>query len=278
MQIHVVIDNISHCALGAEHGLCLFVQTEEHRFFFDFGQTDLFLSNAQAMGIDVESADFAIVSHGHYDHGGGIEAFLHANAHAPVFLHPEAFARCYSEKEGRKRYIGLAPALQGHPRLHFVTDSPSQGFHPHTEAHAPAKNIEIFSLAHRTHPLSPANGRLFVKLGDTFLPDDFRHEQSVVISEGDRRVLLAGCAHGGILNIMERAEQLIGASLTDVVGGLHLKGVADERYITQLATALAARPCHYHTCHCTGEEAYEQLRQLLGPQISYASAGSVIRL
>ena len=120
MRITVVIDNnlpqadafrrqsggeTPSCALKAEHGLCLFVETGNDKFFFDLGQTDLFLANAASLGIDVAAVDFAIVSHGHYDHGGGIAAFLAANSHAPVFLRDTAFTTCHSERDGRMRYI-----------------------------------------------------------------------------------------------------------------------------------------------------------------------------
>ncbi|MCF0196430.1 MAG: MBL fold metallo-hydrolase, partial [Bacteroidaceae bacterium] len=113
MKIRVVVDNVCQAAdCGAEHGLSLYVEAGSRRFFFDLGQSDLFVRNARQLGVDVAAADFAVVSHGHYDHGGGIQAFLHANNHAEVMLHRRAFVGCYSQREGRMRYIGLDAALR----------------------------------------------------------------------------------------------------------------------------------------------------------------------
>ena len=84
MKITALIENTSARGLPTEHGLSLFVETAERKFLFDMGQTDLFARNAETLGIDLTTVDFAVLSHGHYDHGGGLKAFLALNDHAPV--------------------------------------------------------------------------------------------------------------------------------------------------------------------------------------------------
>ena len=91
-----LIENTSARGLPTEHGLSLFVETAEHKFLFDMGQTDLFARNAETLGIDLSKVDFAVLSHGHYDHGGGLPAFLAVNPTAAVYLQASAAGDHYS--------------------------------------------------------------------------------------------------------------------------------------------------------------------------------------
>lgn len=119
MRITALLENTSACGLPTEHGLSLFVETGACRFLFDMGQTDLFTRNAEALGVDLNTADFAVLSHGHYDHSGGLSAFLALNDHAPVYMSRHAFEPHYN---GAEKYIGLDLSLQTVERLVFVDE------------------------------------------------------------------------------------------------------------------------------------------------------------
>ena len=115
------------------------------------------------------------------------------------------------------------------------------------------------------------------------VPDRFLHEQSLLVREGDRLALVSGCSHGGVLNLMDAAEELAGAPLTSVVAGFHLMDpsggtVEDEGLTRSLARELAARPARYLTCHCTGTDAFALLRDELGERVSYLHVGSRVTL
>lgn len=115
------------------------------------------------------------------------------------------------------------------------------------------------------------------------VPDRFLHEQSLIVREGDRLTLVSGCSHGGVLNLMDVAEELAGAPLTSVVAGFHLMdpsggAVEDEGLTRSLARELAARPARYLTCHCTGTDAFALLRDELGGRVSYLHVGSRVTL
>lgn len=115
------------------------------------------------------------------------------------------------------------------------------------------------------------------------LPDDFSHEQSLIVEEGDICLLVAGCAHTGILNIMEQAQQVAGRPMTHVVSGFHLcqpsRGIHEpEETVCAIADELRRTPARYFTCHCTGMPSYEILRRELGAQVSYLSGGMQIAL
>ncbi|MBR2615965.1 MAG: MBL fold metallo-hydrolase, partial [Clostridia bacterium] len=109
MKITVLSENTSsRDCIAAEHGLSLLVETGKLHILFDMGQGDLFWENAKALGMDLATVDLAVLSHGHYDHGGGLERFLRENTTAPVYVHPLAFRPYY---HGAERYIGLSDAL-----------------------------------------------------------------------------------------------------------------------------------------------------------------------
>ena len=99
MKVTVLVENTTADGLQAEHGLSLFVEAQGTRFLFDMGQTDLFARNADALGIDLNTAAFAVLSHGHYDHGGGIRTFFARNDHARVYMSRHAFEPHYNDSE-----------------------------------------------------------------------------------------------------------------------------------------------------------------------------------
>ena len=114
MRITSLVENTSAPGLPTEHGLSLFVEAGERRFLFDMGHTDLFARNARALGVDLNDAEFAVLSHGHYDHGGGMETFFALNDHAPVYVSPHAFEPHY---DGTEKDIGLDARMADSPRI-----------------------------------------------------------------------------------------------------------------------------------------------------------------
>lgn len=115
MKLSVLMENTARSSeFFREHGLSLFVETENRRILFDMGQTDRFAENATRMHVPLETAELAVLSHGHYDHGGGLKRFLQLNRHAPVYVSPYAFEPHFS---GPEKDIGLDRSLQGEPRL-----------------------------------------------------------------------------------------------------------------------------------------------------------------
>lgn len=100
MKITCLTENTSICdEIGYEHGLSLYIETEEHNILFDMGQSDLFFQNAEKLGVDIAAVDIAILSHGHYDHGGGLAKFLEVNSLAPIYISRYAFEPYYNGTE-----------------------------------------------------------------------------------------------------------------------------------------------------------------------------------
>lgn len=271
MKITALIENTSRQAWPVEHGLSLYIEVNGLRILFDMGQSSLFAENAARKGIDLNRIDLAILSHGHYDHGGGLKTFLQINNHAPVYIHRQAFEPHYSLRANSLHYIGLDTELQHHSRLIFC-DS-------HTQINS---QLQLFTQTHG-HCLCPPGNRLLFGPNHQ-IPDTFCHEQSLLIAEGSLHILIAGCAHTGIVNILQKAQQLSAHPITHVFAGMHLAkngltALDEASFIEQLAGKLQAFPeCHYFTMHCTGCEAYTQLKQHMQDRISYLSTGDEITL
>ena len=273
MNMTVLVENTTPSSrFAARHGLSLWIEACGMRMLFDMGPDDAFLRNARALGIDIRKADLAIVSHGHADHGGGLGAYLMVTAGctAPVYLHAGAFTPHVSGTARHHHAIGLDAALAVDARLHVVDE-------PVTEL---APGVTLFTCPVRTHAQPSGNARLFTVEEGAVVPDRFDHEQSLLLQEGERRVLVSACSHAGILNIMDEAERIAGAPLDLVVAGMHLTspsaGIGEPVEVVEgLARELAARQARYVTFHCTGLAGLVALRDVLGERIEPAATGSV---
>ena len=297
MRIINLVENTEGASgCGVEHGLCFYIETEKHKLLMDTGQTGLLLENAEKLGIDLTKVDTVVLSHGHYDHGGGILPFAKINPAAKIYVPEKAFGEYYSmNKDGEPHYIGLAKEIQELPQVVKVSAKASLEAKPETkpEASEEAKaadgiyriddELALFSGIGSEHVIPSTNQRLKKKTEDGFVQDDFAHEQCLVISEGVKKVLLSGCAHHGILNIMDRYCELFGEEPDFVISGFHMMkkhNYSDEDINMIIDTALALRQYKtvFYTGHCTGVEPYNAMKKLMGDQLHYVHSGDEIRI
>jgi 7,8-dihydropterin-6-yl-methyl-4-(beta-D-ribofuranosyl)aminobenzene 5'-phosphate synthase len=252
MIIKTLVENtsvIDECK--SEHGLSLYIETNTHKLLFDLGKSDLFLENAKKLNVNISDVDIVIISHGHYDHGGGLGAFLKVNAKAKVYVHIKAFEKHYSmQADGTTSYIGLDEELKNSDRLIFVDDC----FKIDDE-------LELFSNVTGNELPSLSNKVLLMSAGDVITEDTFEHEQNLIITELGRSVLIAGCAHKGIVNIMNHAMKINKKPINFVIGGFHLfnpntKISESPDLIEQIGKRLKETQSMYYTCHCTGSLPY----------------------
>lgn len=262
MKIHVLMENTAgRPDMLTEHGLSLYVETKRHKILFDTGQSPAFAENARRLGIDLSQVDLAIISHGHYDHGGGLAKFLEINQTAPVYLNCHAF-----EKHGHKeRDIGLDQNLAKNPRLIPVND-----------VLALDEELELYSCNGRAKPYGLDSAGLSMLQDGQWVPEDFRHEQYLLIHENQRTVLLSGCSHKGILNIETWFQPDV------LIGGFHFSKIdpagEGRKRLEEAAAILQQFPTRYWTCHCTGVPQYEYLKKQLGYQLGYLGTGQVLYL
>jgi 7,8-dihydropterin-6-yl-methyl-4-(beta-D-ribofuranosyl)aminobenzene 5'-phosphate synthase len=271
MIIKALVENMSVSEqYRCEHGLSLYIETEKHKLLFDVGQKDFFIENAGKMGIDLSQVDTLVISHGHYDHGGGLAEFMRINERAKIYVHARAFEKHYSLRaEGIMADIGLDETLEENERLIF-----NNGYLKIDE------ELELISEINGNKLLSLSNRTLLMR---NKTEDNFEHEQSLVITEKGKLVLIAGCAHKGIVNIENHAVALKGRTIDFVIGGFHLynpsaKTSEAPELIKKIAEQLNTTGARYYTCHCTGNEAYSLLKKEMDEHIDYLATGSKIKI
>ena len=261
MKVAVLMENTAQegCGLVPEHGLSLYIEYRGKRLLLDGGASGRFADNAQKLGVDLADVDLGVLSHGHYDHADGLRRFFQLNQRAKVYVRPQAGGPYFSMTEEGPKFIGVHRDIWEGARERLV---PVPG---------PMELLEGGWLL-PDGPKDPAfmgkASNLVCKRGeDDFVPDDFSHEQSLVL-EGERGlVVFNSCSHGGIVNIVRGVlDQLPGKRVHAVVGGLHMyaKGGTgmncSPEYVQSVADALKALGVErILTGHCTGQPALERL-------------------
>lgn len=271
MKITVLMENtcgLQHKNLKIEHGLSLYIETENHKILFDTGQTDAFAKNAETLNRDLNQIDVAVLSHGHYDHGGGIRRFLELNSRAPVYMSCHAFEPHYS---GLVKSIGLDLELQNERQIVLTGDAKS---YPQDDVTVIDEELELYSCNayEKRFEMNPY-GLYRVENGEK-VPEDFRHEQYLLIKEKGKRILISGCSHKGILNIVDWFRPDI------LIGGFHFTKLdpdgEGQAALEEAAKVLKQYPTVYYTGHCTGQSQFAFLKERMGEQLHYLAAGDTI--
>lgn len=263
MILRVLMENSAdQPAFASEHGLSLYIEACGKRILFDAGQTDAFAANAEQLGVDLAAVDLAILSHGHYDHSGGLRRFLELNDHAPIYMHRRAPEPHYN---GTEKYIGIDPALTASSRIVYTDDALDLG----GGLGLCTCNAQIADC--------PASARgMTVQIGQDYIQDSFEHEQYLIIEENHRRIVVSGCSHKGILNIVRWLAPDV------LIGGFHFMKLdpagQDRAYLESAAAELLAHDSLYFTGHCTGEAPFAFLKGVMGDRLQPIHAGTTLTI
>ncbi len=260
MKLITLIENTTeNDKLLPEHGLSLYMETEGRKILFDTGASGSFVSNAKKMGVNLEQVDLVILSHGHDDHCGGLLGFFAVNDHAPAYLHRKAAEPHYNMDN---TFIGIMPGLLNHPRLRFVEDTQKLG-----------AGMTLYTCAGRQKVAPVDTAGLTVLRNGKLESDDFSHEIYLLIEEKGKRVLVSGCSHRGILNIVHWFKPDV------LIGGFHfLKQPADGEVVKGAARTLLEYPTVYYTGHCTGLAQYKTMKSIMADRLHYLSTGTTVVL
>lgn len=246
-----------------EHGLSLYIETQKHKILLDTGSSDAFIQNAGKLGVDLEAIDTVVLSHGHYDHSGGILAFAEINPRALIYMQKTAEADYFHGE----RYIGIDKKILELPEVRLIEGDLVLD-----------EQLSLFThiTGRRCYPQS--NLVLTVKRNGIEVKDSFDHEQCLVIREGEERILVSGCAHNGILNILDKYRELYHELPKRVLSGFHMMKktpYTKEEQDTILANAreLAGYDTIFYTGHCTGDEAFELMKPIMGEKLVRLRSG-----
>ena len=254
----------------AEHGLCIYIETEKHRILADTGQTDALMKNAALLGVDIASVDTVVLSHGHYDHSGGILPFSELNKTARIYMQKKAAEPHFN----MDRYIGIDERIPALPNVVNVEGSLRID-----------DELYLFSGITGRRCFPEGNRKLKMLSGGFAgekVCDDFSHEQCLAVESGGRRLLVSGCAHNGILNILDRYKEIFGCLPDAVMTGFHMmkrdgEHTPDEiEVIKQTANELSGMPTVFYSGHCTGQPAFDMMKEIMGDKLIALGTGKEI--
>ncbi|WP_291440275.1 MBL fold metallo-hydrolase [Desulfovibrio sp.] len=254
----------------ANHGLSFYIETNKHKILFDVGENENFLYNASLLNVHIDQIDVVVISHAHIDHGGALNLFLEKNDTALIYLQKEAFEKYYAISGGRQFDLSLDAALKSHPRIRLVDDFVRID-----------DELSIFGKITGRKLVTQLNASLFKKVNQQFVHDEFAHEQCLVVEFENKKILFGGCAHSGIVNILEKGENLYQSEFDFVFSGFHLfdpitKVSEQPELVTAIEQELRKRKTVFYTGHCTGETVFNALKENMRDKIWYASAGSEV--
>jgi 7,8-dihydropterin-6-yl-methyl-4-(beta-D-ribofuranosyl)aminobenzene 5'-phosphate synthase len=242
-----------HLALQYEHGLSFFIEKDKFRMLFDTGQSGAFLSNAQQLNIDLSRIDCVALSHGHYDHSGGFRALTEKTTDFTLFTGQGFFDEKYGVSGQTSEFLGnnfdesFLSCIKIHRRV------------IHERINEISPGVYILSGFSRIHDDETVNQRFKVFKNETFQQDLFEDEIAIVIDTSWGLVVLLGCAHPGMKNMLDTAVELLGKPIYAVLGGTHLVEAHGRNLELSLEYLKNETIKVIGVSHCTGQEALGRL-------------------
>lgn len=269
VTITILVDNYAGDGLSAEHGLSLWIETTDKNILFDTGQGGALAPNAEKLGVDLLATDALVLSHGHYDHAGGVSRLLRTAPALEVYCHPAAIVPRYGNRAGKAKPLGMpCEALRSldrlpSPRMHWVQDGATL-----------TADVELTGYIPRHTSYEDTGGAFFL---DPAMrrPDPIDDDLALWINTPEGLVVCVGCCHAGLINTLNRAIVQSGNSrLLAVIGGFHLLNANGSRLEKTVAALEELSPECIVPCHCTGTRVIEFLERSFGTRMSEGFAGA----
>lgn len=250
-----------------EHGLSLYIETKQHKILMDTGASDKTWGNARQLGADLSEVDTVVLSHGHYDHSGGLLTLRQINQDAVIYMQRTALADYYHGE----RYIGIDKEIGQMPKVQMLFGDRKID-----------EELSLFTGITERRFWPQSNLGLSMRVDGADIQDEFAHEQCLVI-RGEKNLLISGCAHNGILNILDRYREIYGGSPDIVISGFHMMKKTDyteeeKSVIRQTAVELKVKDTVFYTGHCTGQKAIDLMKPILGERLIQMHCGMEIYL
>jgi 7,8-dihydropterin-6-yl-methyl-4-(beta-D-ribofuranosyl)aminobenzene 5'-phosphate synthase len=273
IEITVLVDDQAGTGLRAEHGLALWIVVGEKRILLDTGQGAALVLNARQLGVPLEETDIVVLSHGHYDHTGGLTDVLALAPKARLVLHPDASATRYSVAPSRTpKGVGMPEKV-----CTLIDEMDDERVMHSRDAIAAAPFVGVTGPIVRRTSFEHTSGPFFLdEAGQR--PDPIVDDQALWIATPKGLIVCVGCCHAGLVNTLDQVRRLSGTlEIRAVIGGLHLMHADSERLRQTIEALRAVGPDLLVPCHCTGSRAVARLQEALGGRVAPCRSGATFR-
>lgn len=256
----------------AENGLSIFIETDEGNFLLDTGQGKTILHNARVLNIDLSSLKAVVLSHHHFDHTGGLLDVLSITGPIDIFAHPDLFKKSYYFKNGKLNYAGI-------PHCQALLESNGARFKFGKGFRSIASNIYTTGEVPRKTSFEQGDKNLVVKTSEGFAQDLLMDDQALIAKTPEGLFIVLGCAHSGLINIIDYAIEKTGETrIHTIIGGTHLGPVSKNQQEESLHALKNYKIGRIGVSHCTGLPMAVRLSQEFGDRFFFCNVGTVVEV
>lgn len=274
IKITTLIENNpdNNRVLYNEHGLSLYIEADGLKILFDTGQSGNFISNAEKLNVNLDNLNYVVLSHGHYDHSGGFRKLADkAKASYEMIVGKSFFDSKYKLEQDSYKYIGNSfdeeYIYKKNIKIKYIDD----------DIFNINDNIMIFSNFERTNDFELINKKFKIKQNGRYTLDYFTDEIALGIKLDKGLLIIAGCSHVGIVNILETIIKRTRMPLYGVIGGTHLIEANEYRLQKTIEFLNDNNISILGLSHCTGEKAMEEIKSKFGDKFIYNNTGNIIK-